>query len=345
MTTGLLLILLAALFQGTFLMPMSMIRKWAWEHSWAVFCLLGMVVFNWAIAVALLPNPLAIYASVPAAELWTEVGFGLGWGVGAVLFGLGMERLGLALGYPVIMGVNAAVGALAPTLWFKQESLRSERGLVALAGVAIAIGGIVVCSLASARKGAAGGRTTGPTGLVSGLVIGVGAGCLSSLPNIGLVYGTSTIEAARSLGASEHLAGNAVWAIFLAVGALVNVAYCGFRMARDGSFGVLFAPGAFRNLAWSAVMAAMWIGSLYLYGLGASKIGTWGPIVGWPLLTSVSIGSGILWGFWRGEWRAAASPARRMLVYGLLLIVAALCVLGFGNGLAQVGNVTGGDRI
>ena len=77
---------------------MTLVRQWSWEHTWAAFSLLGMFVFNWIITLLLVPNIFAVYSASPVKDLAVLALFGLGWGVGAVLFGLGMERLGMALG-------------------------------------------------------------------------------------------------------------------------------------------------------------------------------------------------------------------------------------------------------
>jgi hypothetical protein len=75
----------------------------------------------------------------------------------------------------------------------------------------------------------------------------------------------------------------------------------------------------------------MWIGSLYLYGSGAARMGQWGAPIGWPVMTATSIGVGISWGLLKGDWRGAPRAANRLLVGGLLLIVAAVAWLGFAN--------------
>src|ERR1700677_1805572 len=113
---GFLLVLLAALLQGTFVLPMTMVRGWSWEHIWGTFSLLGMFVFNWVIIFLLVPNIFAVYAASPAHDLALLALFGMGWGLGAVLFGLGMDKLGMALGYPIIMGLIAGLGAMIPLL-------------------------------------------------------------------------------------------------------------------------------------------------------------------------------------------------------------------------------------
>lgn len=80
-------------------------------------------------------------------------------------------------------------------------------------------------------------------------------------------------------------------------------------------------------------MALLWIGSFYAYGFGASKLGAWGPIVGWPILISVSIGVGVLWGLRKGEWASAPPSATRILSGGLFLMLAAVFTLALSNAI------------
>jgi hypothetical protein len=56
-----------------------------------------MIVCNWMLTLILLPAPEVIYAAVPQQELAVLGCFGIAWGAGAVLFGLSMDMLGLAL--------------------------------------------------------------------------------------------------------------------------------------------------------------------------------------------------------------------------------------------------------
>ena len=149
---GFLLVLLAGLLQGTFILPMTLVKRWAWEHTWATFSFLGMFVFNWIITLLLVPNIFAMYAASPQRDLIVLALFGMGWGAGAVLFGMGMDRLGMALGYPVIMGLIASLGALIPLLVFFPQTLQTPRGLILLGGTLLVIFGIVLCSVAGARR-------------------------------------------------------------------------------------------------------------------------------------------------------------------------------------------------
>jgi L-rhamnose-H+ transport protein len=333
MIAGVSLILIAAILQGIFLLPMSRARQWAWEHVWLAFSLFGMLLCNWLLALLVLPAPAAIFAGVPRRELLILAGFGLAWGAGAVLFGLAMDMLGLALGYPLIMGLNASVGTFVPLLWFEGSSMFQGRRILISAGTIVAISGIWVCSVAGARRQSSAHRPDegSRSKFVSGLMIAIASGVLSCLPNIGLAYGTATIQAARNLGASPAFAGDAVWLIFFTFGGLVNVTYCAWLISRHKNFRALYAGGLVTNWSWTLAMGAIWIAGFYLYGIGAARLGRSGATIGWPILVSVSIAAGVLCGLGKGEWEGASARAKNLLWSGLALIVLAVLIIPLGK--------------
>jgi L-rhamnose-H+ transport protein len=333
MIAGVSLILIAAILQGVFLLPMSRARQWAWEHVWLGFSLAGMILCNWILTLLFLPNPVAIFSAVPRQEILILACFGLAWGAGAVLFGLAMDMLGLSLGYPLIMGLNASVGTFVPLLWFDGSRMFEGRKILISVGTIVAIAGICVCSVAGARRQSSAHRGDGASRsrFASGLIIAIASGILSCLPNIGLAYGTGTIETARSLGASPALAGDAVWLIFFTCGGIVNVAYCCWLITRRKSVGALFAADRVTNWGWCLAMGAMWIAAFYLYGIGAARLGQSGATIGWPILVSVSIATGVLCGLGKGEWNGAPARAKTLLWGGLALIVLAVLIIPLGK--------------
>ncbi len=329
---GLVLVFSAGILQGSFVLPMTLTRHWKWEHSWASFSLLGMLGFNWIIASQVLPNLGAAYRNTPTGDLEVLLLFGALWGVGAILFGLGMDRLGMALGYPIIMGLILSLGALIPLLLLNPSGIISLPGLLLLIGTAITIVGIVACARAAGMKETfpeAKGKL-GAGGQAAGLIIAVSAGALSCLPNVGMNYAGNLKAAAIKLGAAESMAGNAAWALLFTAGFIVNAAYCLVLMFKRRSFGALRLDLA-RNLGLTSSMGLMWIGSFYLYGMGAVRMGRWGGILGWPLFISLAILVGNLWGLRRGEWAGAPAAARKRLHAGLLLLLIAVICFGLSS--------------
>src|SRR5277367_4922076 len=95
---GIGLVVLAGLLNGSFAAPMKRMPAWRWENSWLIFALTGLIIFPWIITLATVPHVGGVYSGASAATLWKVVLFGIAWGVGSTLFGIGISRVGMALG-------------------------------------------------------------------------------------------------------------------------------------------------------------------------------------------------------------------------------------------------------
>jgi hypothetical protein len=244
-----------------------------------------------------------------------------------------MTRLGMSLGYPIIMGLIACLGALIPLTVFFPGTLLAPKGLVLVAGTVVAILGIALCSMGGARRQSA--QTPKPGGprsdFASALAIAVLAGVLSCFPNLGIAFGSGVTRAAVALGTSETSAANAVWMLFFTAGGVVNCVYCAALMLARKSESRYFGAETMRNVGLAALMAALWIGSFYVYGAGSRRLGPWGLVAGWPLFISFSIVVGIFWGLWRGEWERAPSCARTPRNWGLAALFIGVLMIGLSN--------------
>jgi len=327
---GILLVVLAGILQGSFILPMTLVKNWNWENIWLVFSIFGMVILNGLIAFTLFDDLPSIYNQVELKELVILCLFGFGWGLGAVLFGIGMDKLGMSVGYPIIMGLIASIGGLLPMLVQHSEDALKPSGVLLIIGNVIIISGIIICSKAVAQK-TPGNNSTSKKALTTGIMIAVAAGILSSLPNIGFSFGTSIMQAAIDSGVSKAFAGNAVWALFFSVGFLPNLIYTAFLIRKNKNAALFFTTFPVKNFFLGIFMAIMWIGSFYIYGISSYKLGEWGNIIGWPLFISVSIVIGNIWGIHKGEWSGASKMARRKLNLGLITLLIAMVIIGMSN--------------
>src|SRR6185503_6122735 len=106
---GLFWLLIAGVMQGAFPLPMKFTRNWKWEHLWLWYALLAFFVLPLAMAIATVPRWGSVYNDVPAAALAQTATFGLAWGAGSVLYGLGIDALGMTLGYPIMTALTTAL--------------------------------------------------------------------------------------------------------------------------------------------------------------------------------------------------------------------------------------------
>ena len=331
MIAGLMILILAGILQGLFVLPLSFTRNWKWEHGWLMFSFWGMIVLNLILAFFLFPQVLSVYRLVPSHELVLLSLFGLCWGIGAVLFGLGMKKLGMSLGYPIIMGLIAGTGTLVPLILKEPASIFSLRGLGVILGCGLVILGILLCSRAAAERNQSQEINEKRTSLGAGILIAVFSGLLSALPNIGMSFATETIHQAVRAGVSPGMSGNLVWLLFFTIGFAANGAFTIYLMIRHHSIAEFKNSFSARNVLLTGVAAACWIGSFYLYGNAAGMLGSFGAIIAWPLFISIAILTGNLAGIWNGEWTNASLRSKGMLRSGMLIFLLAVLLISLSN--------------
>ena len=337
---GLGIILIASVFQGSFVVPMAYAKGWKWENSWLLFSLLGMWVLNWMLAAISVPNLLGVYMNATPYQLMIPIVFGFLWGIGAICFGLGMAVMGLSLGYTIIMGLVLGMGAFIPMLCLHPADLLTFRGLVILAGLGVMLFGISLSGVAGRIKereqGKRSGEITKTTNLSPkiGFLICLIAGAFSSLNNVGFAMSDSLIQLAKDHGASPQWAGNVVWVLIFSAGGVVNIAYSLVLLKRNKTFVAYLFPGFLKNLVFITLMALMWIGSFILYGLGAGQMGQWGTVIGWSIFIAVSIAFGTCWGIFQGEWAGTTVRSRRMMFASLVILVLAILIFAWSAQLS-----------
>src|SRR6267378_6485125 len=93
---GVALTLLAGVMSGNCMLPLKFVRSWAWENVWLVFSITSLVVLPWVLALSLVDHLLNLYATLPFSVFVLPFAMGMGWGVAQILFGISVQRLGLA---------------------------------------------------------------------------------------------------------------------------------------------------------------------------------------------------------------------------------------------------------
>src|SRR5215831_1454568 len=144
--------LASGLLQGTMLTPMKYLQKWRWENIWLIFATVAYFVLPWVFGFVTIPHLLAVYGSTSAAALLRTGVFGVGWGCAAVLFGLGIELIGLGLGYAIILGLGTSVGSLVPLVTLHPEKLGTPAGMGTIAGVAMLLLSVILLSVSGKKR-------------------------------------------------------------------------------------------------------------------------------------------------------------------------------------------------
>lgn len=336
---GLTLGITAGAFLGSFALPMKKIKVWNWENTWIMYSVWALIVFPWLLAFLTIPKFPDVYTSVPVSTILTVFLFGAGWGIASVGFGVGLKLLGLALGTAIVLGLNNAIGALLPLILYHPEKFRQPVGLAITAGVLVMLVGIAVCSVAGAKKEKA-LRTAETESLrqeknvfIKGLTICLVAGLFGAMFNFALIAGEPIEKQAILAGAEPLNAANATWCISLFGGFIVTLIYCVYLYNKNDSFQLFLRKGSNINWLHTFLMGIMWFGGVAIYGMAVSNLGRLGPSIGWPVIQSMAVASGNLWGIVTGEWEGTGKAPISIMIVGLLLLFTGIGIIGWSSTL------------
>jgi L-rhamnose-H+ transport protein len=333
---GFMLILAGGFFQGTFMLPMKYTTRWNWENTWLGFALVAYLICPWTVTLLTVPHLRQVLALAGGPFLIRILLWGLAWGVGGLMFGLGVDALGLALGFAIIIGLTAAIGTLIPLLMLAQVKPASVQGVIILSGILVALIGIAVCSYAgklretaAAKDPAAAQRPAGRS-YALGVLFCLLSGVLSPCGNLAFAFGSAMTTAATKLGAAAQYASNPLWAL-LCLGLLFcNTAYSVILLRRKHTFGKFLQPGVGKHYLLAVSMGVMWLAGIFLYGMGAIRLGKMGSSIGWALVMSFMVVVANLWGISTGEWSGADRRPLRVMITGLGILVVAMFMVGSG---------------
>jgi len=334
---GITLTLVAGLMSGNCMLPMKFSRSWRWENIWLVFSVVSLVILPWALALGLVGHLFETYHALSFLQIGTPLLFGAGWGIAQVLFGISVQRLGLALAYAIIVGLGAVLGTLVP-LFVQHRSQVGERALFEiLLGVIVMLAGISLSAWGGqiherqVRKGDDRPDANRKPSSVYGIAVllAILCGVMAPMLNFSFAFGQDIARQAVRLGNPELSAAYAVWPIGLAGGFLPNLAYSLYLLRRARTWPLF--KSAPREILLPILMGVLWMGAFALYGMSATYLGSLGTSIGWGLFQIFMIITATLSGALTGEWKASSAASTLLRVSGLACLVCATALLSMGN--------------
>lgn len=339
MILGLLLAAIGGGMDASQALVMSFAKRWRWESIWLVWSVFACVIFPWAAVFLLLsqPSPFELLHQIPTDVIARVVIFGAGWGIGSILFGLGVVRVGMGLGLGISISLLAANGALWPLFLNKREALLTwEAGGIYLAVVILVIG-IILCSAAAyTRKEEKPLLERESTSFGAGIIFCVLCGFLSPLFNLAMDSGIAINKAAEAGGANSLAAATLPVALVFSVGFFINAGYCVYLLVRNQSWKDFSEAGTGSHWLYGALMGLLQTAGFLIYSIAATKVegksSLPAVVLVWPIYTASMLLIGNLEGLLRGEWKGSNRRTYVLLAVGLVLLVSAsIVVVGLGS--------------
>jgi L-rhamnose-H+ transport protein len=331
---GFFLIVIGGFMQGSYYLGLKWTSPWKWENIWLTYALFALVILPIIVAVVTVPQFGNALSLAPSGALAKVFLYGAGWGIGSVLSGLGVDRVGLAMGVSILIGIAAALGALIPLIVSTPELVFKPKGLMVILSVIVLLIGVALVGIAGKKRDAsrAEGNEAGQKGSFKvGLLICIFSGIFSCMLNLAFSFSKPVAHAATLAGASAGGAQNFVWMVALLGGFIANAVYTSFLLRRNKTWKNFTMPSSGRVALLGFVMGLLWYAGVIFYGRGAGIMGELGTVVGWPIFMATMIIFSTIWGFVTGEWKGSSSQAKWFMLAGLIVLIAASGISGWAN--------------
>lgn len=340
MYTGILIAVLAGICLGTCFLPMRYMKAFAWENTWFVWSFTGLVILPPLIALLTVPDLFEIFSEIGWNTTAAVLGVGLVAGTSGIFLGRGLAIAGMAIANSVMNGVSLVVGSFVPLIKNHPEALSGRIGGTLLGGLLLAVAGVVICSVAGSQRSKESaystvGKDTKRSGraiALAGIVLCLIAGMLTPLQNIGLDYAGRMTEIAHSHGAPDAFKSFVYFIPYLGASFVSNGIYFAILWRKNGTLKQFRGPQAARYVGLASLMAVVWMLGIILYGWAIPWIGSYGPVIVWPMmLVTTSIASALaeyLYGDWEGR-------ALRTLGLGLTALSLSIVMFSYSNYIIQ----------
>lgn len=327
--------------------PQKLIRRWSWEIFWmvqAAWCWLLWPIIGALLTIPDLANVLSDAVRTCPMALVGSFIFSMAYGVGGIAFNLSIRYIGFALTYAIAVGLSAILGTLVPPL-AKGElgTILSKNGSGwVLSGVGIGALGIAVCGIAGRLKerdlsAQAGGA--GEFNLLKGLGLSLIAGVLSAVYGFALAVAAPVADIAESYGAG-HWKGNVIYLTANTGAFVTSMIYCIFLATKNRSFGEFSRlkdgterASLLRNYIFAILTGTLWYGQFFFYNLGHVRMAH--EFTSWSVHMIMLVLFSNLTGLLFREWKGCSARTRIAIVLGLLVLIASVLSLYYGNYLGE----------
>lgn len=335
---GMLFAVISGTCDGSFGAMLKIPKKWEWENTWIVYSITALALFPIGLAWWAVPDLSGVYRAVSAGTILRTFFFGAGWGMGSVMFGLGLYMLGQSLAYTVMVGLIAVGGSLIPMLITSPEQVPTTGGIIIILSMAVTVIGVAFCGHGGKLRDDGLQDALQATKRYSNFglafLVCVGAGLFSCMFNLAFHFAEPiSAAAAKQIGeaSTSFRANTPIWLLVMLGGLVPNLGYCTYLLLTKGTWRRFGERGVVHYWLTGIAMGIIFAADITFYGIGAASLGKLGTTVAWLIMNAAGILIANFWGVITGEWRGAPKAATRRMLLGSLVLCLSIVLVNYGD--------------
>lgn len=323
--------------------PQKKTKGWSWQTYWLMQASICWLILPLIVAYLTIPQLQQVLTEAPASAMTSSFCWGMLYGIGGTAFGLAIRYIGFSLTYAISVGISCVLGTLLPPLYEGKLAaiLQGSGGNVIITGIAAGAIGIIFCGWAGRLKEKdyedQQKKKTGYSFSI-GIVLCILAGILSAFYGFALFRGQPIADVAAKYGAG-HFQGNVIY-IFSNTGAFVTTAlYCIYLHSKQKTWKeyTTILPENTDNAKWlgmnyglAILTGILWYTQFFFYGLGHTRMGAY-KFTSWAIHMIMLVLISAVIGIMLKEWTGVKKHTTRMLTFALIVLVAAVLIITYGN--------------
>jgi L-rhamnose-H+ transport protein len=311
MIAGFSLLLVAGLCQGSFGLGYKKYSPFSWAAFWGIYnimCIITSSLFTFLFE----PKIFNSFLSNGLSPLYLPLFCGALWGLSAIGFSKGIDKIGMSMVYGISMGISTIVGSVMPMVINK-----TTPSPMFFLSLILTLSGVAVITIAGVRRdGKMGGSLFG---IVLSVLSGLGSGAM----NVGFTDLQGFGEELSKLGCSDFSVSAAKWLPVLIGGCTMGLIWCICETSFTHRWETVTAKGSARRAFILFLVSIVWYAALLLYGIAIAHLGSGASSAGWILFNALALMISVFWGLKTGEWKG---KSKKLLFSGcIVLVVAWIC--------------------
>lgn len=326
--------------------PQKKVANWSWQTYWLAQAAVCWLLLPLIIAWITIPNIAQVLREAPSDAMVRTFLLGVAYGIGGTAFGMAIRYVGYSLTYAIAVGISCVLGTLLPPFVHGQlGALFSQKGANwVITGIGVGALGIALCGAAGRFKeqDLQVNKITGSSfSLAKGLPLCLLAGVLSAVYGFSIDQGQPIAAVAERHGGGNFKI-NIVY-IFSNSGAFVStLIYCLYLHRKQHTFAEYRQPvsnsnGGYLtvNFIMAAITGLLWYSQFFFYGLGHVRMGRY-EYSSWAIHMILLVLFSSVTGLALKEWTGSRRKTITILILALVVLIAAVLALTYGNYLGSL---------